>query len=172
MHSCTLSVSLMQGFDASMLPQRNARRHETIRWFLLALNGYHRSEARDFFKRSDLAVCFLRYAHHCRTRLRPLYIDLITDKLISAHPVEAAAESQQSYLFLAENRTTAEPHFQCKAITARGRIVSLQERLHKDHSSEVRSMSCAEAPRCKRTISIRTVLKKPKQEASHGPNLG
>jgi hypothetical protein len=97
MHSCTLSVSLMQGFDASMLPQRNARRHERNRWFLLALKGYHRSEARDFFKRSDLAVGFLRYAHHCRTRLRPLYIDLITDKLISAHPVEAAAESQQSY---------------------------------------------------------------------------
>jgi hypothetical protein len=53
----------------------------------------------------------------------------------------------------------------------RGRITSLQERLHKAHSSEVRSMSFAEAPRCKRTISIRTVFKRPKQEASPGPNL-
>jgi hypothetical protein len=84
------------------LPQRNARRHETNHSFLLVLKGYHRSQraapnARRCFERGGLAVGSLRYAHHCGTRLRPLYIDLITDKLISAHPVEAAAESQQSY---------------------------------------------------------------------------
>jgi hypothetical protein len=97
MPSCTLSVSLMQGFDLPSLPQRNARRHETNRSFLLVLKGYHRSNARDCFERGRLAVGSLRYAHRCRTRLRPLYIDLITGKLISAHPVEAAAESQQSH---------------------------------------------------------------------------
>src|SRR6266436_1089333 len=64
----------------------------------------------------------------------------------------------------------AEPHFQCKAINA-GRIASLEERIHKAHSSEVRSMSFAEPPRCKRPISMRTVFKRPKQVASPGPNL-
>jgi len=42
-----------------------------------------------------------------------------------------------------EDEDHAEPHFQCKAINA-VRITSLQERRHKAHSSEVRSMGFAE----------------------------
>jgi hypothetical protein len=42
------------------LPQRNRRRHETNRSFLLVLKGYHRSEPRDPFKRGGPAVGSLR----------------------------------------------------------------------------------------------------------------
>src|SRR5690348_9638250 len=41
-HRITLSVSFLSMLPS--LPQRNARRHETNRSFLLVLKGYHRSE--------------------------------------------------------------------------------------------------------------------------------